>query len=131
MDFQEEDDHWDLGPFVGKQISRLLIDHALVLQFWTEPGELSIYIGGLFHLHEPGHVEVTIYAEPALCFAPALCLFQKEARSAKAYKDGSLELIFTDGTRLFVPPDTHYEPWDLRVDEQQIISSPGGGLVWI
>ena len=56
----------------------------------------------------------------------------KTVLSAVASQDGGLVVVFTDGDRLEVPCDKHYEPWQLDGDDGSlVVSSAGGGLaVW-
>jgi hypothetical protein len=64
---------------------------------------------------------------------PALGLFGLTTVSGTAYRDGSLELQFQDGTRLEVSPDTAgFEAWELAASTGlRIVSLPNGGLaVW-
>jgi hypothetical protein len=64
--------------------------------------------------------------------AAYLELVFKTVRTAVASADGSLVVTFTDGDRLEVPRDGHYEPWLLSGDDGSlVVSNPGGGLsVW-
>ena len=60
-----------------------------------------------------------------------LRLVTKTISRATAWADGSLEVGFTDGDRLLVPP-FEYEPWQLNGDDGSlVVSAAGGGLaVW-
>lgn len=56
-------------------------------------------------------------------------------KSAKAYKDGRLEIEFLEGEKLYVPPDRNgnFESWEVvGVRRLQIVCKPSGGLaVWL
>ena len=61
--------------------------------------------------------------------AAYLDLVLKTVRSAVASQNGDLIVTFTDGDRLEVPRDDHYEPWQLSGDDGSLaVSSAGGGL---
>ena len=60
-----------------------------------------------------------------------LRLVSKQVSVAVASDDGGLDVAFTDGDHLIVPPYVH-EPWQLIGDDDSlIVSVAGGGLaVW-
>jgi hypothetical protein len=70
--------------------------------------------------------------DPTAAANPAYLRFVvKRVARAVASKDGGLDVAFTDGERLIIPPDD-YEPWQLSGDDGSlIVSVAGGGLaVW-
>lgn len=85
-------------------------------------GSMLIVVNGTEHWIDPPPG-----GDPAY-FALAL----KTVLSAVASQDGGLVVVFTDGDRLEVPRDDHYEPWQLAGDDGSlVVSSAGGGLaVW-
>jgi hypothetical protein len=60
-----------------------------------------------------------------------MLLVTKKVTRARAFDDGGLEVDFSDGDRLLVPPH-EYEPWQLNgEDDSLFVSVAGGGLaVW-
>ena len=59
----------------------------------------------------------------------ALNLFGKTVEQAVASDDGALEIAFTDGTVLLVPPDADYEAWQVTGPSGSLaVSRHGGGL---
>jgi len=56
-------------------------------------------------------------------------LVGKTIARAIGRKDGSLDVSFTDGSRLVVHIDPGYEAWELSAsDGFMVVSLPGGGL---
>jgi len=55
----------------------------------------------------------------------------KRILTADALKDGSLRIVFEDGSKLTVPFG-NYEPWELRTDGTlHVVSVAGGGIaIW-
>jgi Family of unknown function (DUF6188) len=128
----EHEDHWDLLPLVGRAVTRCLVDHAFGLQFWSPEAEIELRIEGPFTLREAGGEELSLVPEETTSLGPALRLFRREVSSARAHKDGRLEVIFTDGSTLSVGPDQKYEAWELTGSGQRLVSTPGGDLaVWL
>ena len=67
----------------------------------------------------------------SLC--PALRILHQTVDSALAYRDGTLDLRFSGGTRITASPDAEYEAWEAAGGEGclLIVSLPGGGVsVW-
>ena len=129
-DLVEHGDHWEL-PLAGRTVTRCLVDHAFGLQFWSPAAELELRIEGPFCLREPDGSEQAMEPEEIRSLAPALHLFQRKVSSARAYKDGRLEVLFTDGSSLRVVPAEQYEAWEMFGGGQRLVSSPGGELaVW-
>jgi hypothetical protein len=63
--------------------------------------------------------------------AAYMLLVSKKVAHARAFDDGGLEVDFTDGDRLLVPPH-EFEPWQLNGEVDSLfVSIAGGGLaVW-
>jgi hypothetical protein len=54
-------------------------------------------------------------------------------RAAEASSEGALRLSFADGSVIEVPPDPHFEAWEVVGPGRVIVVSPAGGgepLVW-
>ena len=51
----------------------------------------------------------------------------RTAITGKCFEDGTLELLFSNGSRIDVSPDANYEAWSVTRDGKMVISSPGGG----
>lgn len=62
----------------------------------------------------------------------AVQLARREVAPAEAFKDGHLEVSFSDGTTLGVPADEGFEAWEfVGPDGLRTVSLPGGDLtVW-
>ena len=128
----EHQDYWELLPLVGQAVTRCLVDHAFGLQFWSPEAEFELRIEGPFALLEPDGEELSMMPSETRSLGPALCLFRREVSSAKAHKDGRLEVLFSDGSSLYVGPDQQYEAWELTGSGQRLVSTPGGELaVWL
>jgi hypothetical protein len=128
----EHEDHWELLPLVGRAVTRCLVDHAFALQFWSPETEFELRIEGPFTLRQPDGEELSLMPEETPSLGPALRLLRREVSSARAHKDGRLEVLFSDGSSLSVGPDQHYEAWELAGSGQRLVSTPGGDLaVWL
>jgi len=127
----EHQDRWEL-PLVGRAVTRCLVDYAFGLQFWSPEADFELRIEGLFSLREPSGEELLMMPEDTSSLGPALRLFQREVSSARAFKDGRLEVVFSDGSALQVAPDQQYEAWEFAGNGQRLVSTPGGELaVWL
>lgn len=129
----EHEDHWELLALVGRAVTRCLVDHAFSLQFWSPDAVFELRIDVHFTLREPGGEELSLTPEETTSLGPALRLFRREVSSARAHKNGRLEVLFSDGSSLSVSPDQQYEAWELAADSgQRLVSTPGGDLaVWL
>ena len=88
--------------------------------------DFTLVIEGPFRLVSAG---VTTLIDPAGGPDTAyLQLVDKSVQQAVATRDGGLEITFSDGDRLMIPPD-RYEPWQLNGDNGYlVVSLAGGGL---
>jgi hypothetical protein len=125
----EADDRW-LLPLAGRQVERLCVDFAVTLMF---SGGVELRIEQPFVVTSADGTEslVVPQGEPERA-APAVQLARREVERAEAFKDGHLELSFSDGTTLKVPADEGFEAWELvGPDGLRTVSLPGGDLaVW-
>src|SRR5437899_11565044 len=90
-----------------------------------------IRIGGLFSLRE-GATELTINPEDPLSAGKSVVVVRKKAAGGVALGDGTLNLEFTDGMQLVVPPRPAYDAWERSASTGlSLVSVPSGGLaVW-
>ncbi|HET8630528.1 MAG TPA: DUF6188 family protein [Thermomicrobiales bacterium] len=119
-------------PLQGRTVTRCPVDFAFSLQFW-EMGEstINICIEGPFTLKHHAREWALDAEEDNEGLGKALTLFRKTVAQATAHQDGGLELRFTDGTELSVPPLDKYEAWQFGGAGWLIVSTPGGGLaIW-
>lgn len=125
----EADDHWRL-PLDGRQVERVCIDFAVTLVF-TGGLELRIEQPFVITRSDGSDALVVPEAEPEH-LAPVLELARGDVARAEAFKDGHLELSFSDGMSLGVPADEGFEAWELvGPDGLRTVSLPGGDLaVW-
>ena len=63
---------------------------------------------------------------------PALSTIGKAIASARAYKDGCLEVHFADASTLSVKPGAEYEAWEIAgTGGLRVVCTPGGSLsIW-
>lgn len=119
-------------PLQGRSVSQCRVDFAFSLEFVEEGEHITIRIEESFRLKH-GDQEWELDAEEDLeGLGKALTLFRKTVAQATAFQDGRLELRFTDGTELSVPPGVKYEAWGLAGSSgRRLVSTPGGGLaIW-
>lgn len=127
----EYEEHWDLPRLAGQVVIRCLVDHAFTLRFSPHEEKVEIRIEGPFKIRESNGEEFLMIPEETLSLGPALRVFQREVVSARAYKYGRLQVLFSDGSSLQVDADQEYEAWGFASGRQRIISTPGGNLaVW-
>ncbi len=125
-------DHWVI-PLGGKTVTQIRIDYAFSLIIWESRDlDFAVRIEGRF-IFQVGNEEYALDAEEgAHTLCPALAIFGKTIQSALAHKDGTLELTFSDDSRVLVPPDPQYEAWEVSgPGGMLLVSLPGGSLaVW-
>lgn len=126
----EHSDHWVL-PLQGKTVTRCLVDYAFGLELWEHDGTMTIRIEGDLVLKGYGGEHRLSPAHPT-ALGPALSTIGQAIASAKAYKDGCLEVHFADGSILSVKPDTEYEAWEIvGTGGLRVVCMPGGSLaIW-
>jgi Family of unknown function (DUF6188) len=97
-------------------VSFIRIDHQARLQV----GEVEIVIESPFTLRTAG-TEYALDPGERGGLGPFLALWPDELTMASAGPDGTLNLTFGKGAILTVPPDPHYEAWQ--------IAGPGTALI--
>ena len=97
-------------------VSFIRIDHQARLQV----GEVEIVIESPFTLRAEG-TEYALDPGERGGLGPFLALWPDELTTASAGSDGTLNLTFGKGAVLTVPPDPHYEAWQ--------IAGPGTTLI--
>ena len=97
-------------------VSFIRIDHQARLQV----GEAEIVIESPFTLRAQG-TEYKLDPGERGRLGPFLALWPDELTTASASADGTLNLTFGKGAILTVPPDPHYEAWQ--------IAGPGTALI--
>jgi len=112
----------------GKTVSRCCIDTAFSLEVLEKNARTVIRIGGQMNIEEKG-VQLHLSGENPTQAAQASMLMGKTIGRAIGRKDGSLEVGFTDGSKLVVHVDPGYEAWEVSAsDGFFVVSLPGGGL---
>lgn len=97
-------------------VSFIRIDHQVRLQV----GEAEIVIESPFTLRAEG-TEYALDPGERGGLGPFLALWPDSLTMASAGSDGTLHLAFGKGATLIVPPDPHYEAWQ--------IAGPGTALI--
>jgi hypothetical protein len=125
------DDYWRV-PLFGRTVSRFQIDSRLSIEFLDPDREyLMITIEQQFCLELEG-VEYRLNPENPCELGPVFSILHNTVQSALAYKDGTLKLEFTNGSKLVIVAHPKYEAWGLAGDRGlRIVCLPGGDLaVW-
>lgn len=126
----EHPDYWEL-PLVGRVVTRCLVDYGLGLEFFSSETTFEVRIEGRFTLRESGGDRLEMTPESTETLGPALRLLRREVTDARAYKDGRLELAFSDGSFLTAASDEDFEAWEMGGGDQRVVCTPGGELaVW-
>ena len=126
-------------PLAGRVVCAVAVSRFvpfLRLHFWGEgvpdstPGpDYTLEIEGPLRIVTAGREwSIVPQAGPDAAY---LGLVSKTIGRAVAFDDGGLQVEFTDGDSLVVPPH-EYEPWQLNgEDDSLFVSVAGGGLaVW-
>ena len=123
----EHGDHW-VVPLQGKTVTRCLVDHAFGIELWERDRITTIRIEGDFVFQGSGGAHRLSPASPTT-LGPALSTLGQAIASARAYKDGCLEVRWADGSTLSVKPDAEYETWEIAGPEGlRVVCTPGGRL---
>jgi hypothetical protein len=125
-------DRWIL-PVSGQTVTRCCVDAAFSIELSTAGcAEATISISGTFDLQSKNALRRLRPERGASTLAPALGLLGLTVDHAEAYKDGTLELAFSDGSRVRVAPDPVYEAWEFAGGRgAKAVALPGGDLaVW-
>ena len=126
----EHGDHW-VVPLEGKTVTRCLVDHAFGIELWERNSTTTIRIEGDFVFQGYGGEHQLSPAYPT-ALGPALSTIGKAIVSARACKDGCLDVHFADGSTLSVKPDPEYEAWEIvGTGGLRVVCTPGGSLsIW-
>ena len=118
-------------PLAGREVARLVLDYRLTLQFLGGDDDLDLAIATPFAVVDEGRTDLVDPEQPE-SLGPALTLLRRVVESVIVREDGGLELAFTHGPRLSVPPDPNYEAWESTSSSgAKLVCLPGGGLaVW-
>jgi hypothetical protein len=129
-DLRENVLYWEL-PLEEKTVRRCFLDNAFGLELGDAPGETTLRIEGNFVVSRE-QASWRLSPERPQDIGPALSLVKLVVRRARAFKDGTLEVSFADGSTLRVPSDPEFEPWVLSAnDGMRVVSLPGGDLaIW-
>ena len=125
-------DRWIL-PVAGRTVIQCCVDAAFSIELSTaECAEATISISGTFDLQIKNASWRLRPERGASTLAPALDLLGLTVDHAEAYKDGTLELAFSDGSRVRVAPDPAYEAWEFAGGRgAKAVALPGGDLaIW-
>ncbi|MGW6916211.1 DUF6188 family protein [Kitasatospora sp. NPDC054939] len=97
----------------------------------TPGGPVTVRVGHEFRFAAPSEVE---HFYPALSFAPTaplLDLVGRTVETARVTMAGGLELAFTGGGRLSVPPHAQLGPWSVLTPRGTLCTAlPGGDTAW-
>jgi hypothetical protein len=117
---------WDLD-LRDREMSFVRIDHRTSLQF----GDIAIVIEWPFTMRVDG--ESYELDEPRE-LGPLLAQYPDILMTGTVDEDGTLRLIFGRGWTIDVPPDPHYEAWQIEGPGKNLVVCPpdGGTLaIWI
>jgi hypothetical protein len=114
-------------PLGDPQVSRIAFDFSL--SFVTAAGA-EIKIETPFRLKRTNMAETTLDPEDlAVAASTLVSLLRQQIEAATAKADGSLLVLFGDGTEITVPPAERYEAWTFAgLDGVKAVATPGGGL---
>lgn len=118
-------------PIVGREVSRLVLDFRLTLQFLGDGADLDIAIATPFSIEDSERTH-RLDPERPESLGPALTILRQVVESATVNEDGGLELVFSNGLTLRLAPDPNYEAWESTSSGgAKVVCLPGGSLaVW-
>jgi hypothetical protein len=125
-------DRWVL-PIAGQTVTQCCVDDAFSLELSVAGRpEATIRISGPLELADESGALRLCPGSDGLELAPALTLLGLAIDHAAALKDGTLDVVFSGGTRLRVPPDPAYEAWEFIGSRgSRAIALPGGEVaIW-
>lgn len=129
---RELEDRWIL-PIANGTVTQCCINHGLAIKVASNGAtEGTIIVSGVFEFETAaGAWRLSLEGE-AVTLAPVLTILGLTIDYAAARKDGTLELAFSDGSRLSVPPDAAYEAWEFDGSHgAKAIGLPGGDVaIW-
>lgn len=110
---------WDLD-LRDLEMSFIRIDHRTWLQF----GEVAIVIGCPFTLKVGDKTHVLDERED---LGPLLAQYPDTLTSGTVDEDATLRLVFGRGWTIDVPPDAHYEAWEIQGPGKNLVVCPPDG----
>lgn len=129
----EERDYW-LLPLKGRAVTQCCVDYAFTIYLVAPDAAFSLRIEQPFVFHQANADAVTLHpGENAVALAPSLAMFGLTVERGVAYKDGRLEVCFSDGSSLRVDACDDFEPWEFAGPAgSRVVSIPGGALaIWL
>ncbi len=128
----EQPDRWIIDV-QELEVTNICIGYMFGLDFWSRDDSLYLQIEQqfLFKTKEREHILSPERGPEEVI--PLLSVLHIGLRSAIVFKDGRLELTFTNGSELSVPASSNkYEAWNISGKNGfKFVSLPGGGLaVW-
>ncbi len=131
MELVEKTDFW-IVPIEGREVTRCYIDYSFGIELWLPGDPVVIRINETFYFIAKDVKYMFVPFQEPEAVGPILSILHKTIEYAKAYKDGRLELKFSDESLLSVPVNVKYEAWEINATNGlRLICLPGGGLtIW-
>jgi hypothetical protein len=104
----------------NQEMSFIRIDH----QTWLQFGETAVVIGCPFILNVEG-TTYELYERKDL--GPLLAQYPDTLTTGTVYEDGTLNLVFGRDWAIDVPPDPHYEAWQIQGPGKNLVVCPPDG----
>ena len=108
----EHPDHWEIH-LDGRGVTQCRVDHAFAINLWWLEEDVTIRIEQPFTLESAGRTyEFDAETRPTN-LGPALGVLHKGVDRVLAWKDGRLEVFFTNGDVLTAGPHARFEAWEI------------------
>jgi hypothetical protein len=122
---------WEL-PVAGLRVRRLTFAMAITIGVHGEGRSGLISLPGPFELSTPAAGTRRLDPERQSCdeMARLFELRDEVITRATATSDSELAVEFSSGHRLQARSDGEFESWEVAVDDNTIVGSPGAVLVW-
>ncbi|MGW7350322.1 DUF6188 family protein [Streptomyces sp. NPDC054784] len=128
----EESNHWKVH-MKDLPVTSIELELALTLHSCGELGRFVVRIEGHFCFTTDGGSARNFNPDEGASSMSATRLLERTSfKEVIAGKNGTLELLFHDGGRIFVPCSEEYEAWTLAgPSRMHLVAVPGGGVaVW-
>jgi hypothetical protein len=128
----ELNDRWSVS-FEEADLYSCGFDFAVSLQVRDQSDSWVLRIEQIIALvSNDGHEQIVEPEGEIRQLYPILHYLRRAVASISAFKDGSLEVVMSDGDRIRVSADSDFEAWELAGPSGvRIVSMPGGELaVW-
>ena len=119
-----------LAGLRGGTLTRFIVDDALTFVLQHAGGEASVRIDGRGRLARAGQGHAFSPDEDPGSAGPVLRLLHERVRDVRLADDGTLTLVFGEGSELALLPDDHHIAWAVTCGAASAACIAEGKVVW-